>query len=145
MYADIIKPDDREQWQTLWLEYLGENRAKLPEGQTDWVWAQITNPDGAIQAVAARDDDGNLAGCALYSFYHRTWHSNPVCYVDDIFVRADKQRQGVAKVILDQLQRMREEKGWHHVCWFVEPDNRKSMGMSDKYAQQTPWVRFEMK
>jgi GNAT superfamily N-acetyltransferase len=67
--------------------------------------------------------DGRPAGLALYFFNYSTWISRNGLYLEDLYVRPEFRRQGVAKALMARLQGIAREHDCGRVQWVVLRNN----------------------
>ena len=67
--------------------------------------------------------DGRTAGMALYFVTYSTWGSRNVLYLEDLYVRREMRRFGVARELMLELQRIAVERGCGRLQWVVHSKN----------------------
>jgi GNAT superfamily N-acetyltransferase len=75
------------------------------------------------------EHDGVRAGIAVYYFNYSTWIHRDGLYLEDLFVRRDHRRVGVASALMTRLKAIAAERGCGRFQWLVLHDN-------------TPAIRF---
>jgi GNAT superfamily N-acetyltransferase len=63
--------------------------------------------------------DGRPAGLAVYFFNYSTWISRNGLYLEDLYVRPEFRRRGVAKALMARLQTIASEHECGRVQWLV--------------------------
>ena len=71
--------------------------------------------------VAERD--GQPAGLALYFFTYSTWTSRNGLYLEDLYVRLESRRHGVARALMARLRGIADEHQCGRFQWIVKREN----------------------
>lgn len=100
-------------------------------GDDPKAWVVLAHPDGEPQTVA---------GFAFCSWNFSTWSAQPGIWMDDLFVRPEFRRGGLARELLTDLKSRTDGR----VEWEMQADNAKGKAF---YAQlgavPVPgWVRY---
>ena len=65
--------------------------------------------------------EGKPAAMALYFYFYSTWRGNAGIHLEDLFVRPEFRRKGVAKALFTRLAQIALERGdrfqWHVLDW----------------------------
>ena len=69
------------------------------------------------------ESGGRAAGLAVYFFNYSTWISRNGLYLEDLFVRPEFRRQGVAKALMARLQAIAADHECGRIQWVVLRDN----------------------
>lgn len=67
--------------------------------------------DDAIFRVLVAEDEGAVAGFALYYFGFSTWTGTPILYLEDLFVRPASRKRGLGLGLMKALAREAQNKG----------------------------------
>lgn len=62
--------------------------------------------------------DGTQVG-----FVHLNWRGSTVCWIEDIFVKVDFRRQGIASKAIGLVEEELQKRGVDGICMDVVPDN----------------------
>ena len=63
--------------------------------------------------------DGSIAGVMTWYRTYGTFEATPYLYLDDIYVRAEFRRRGIAKTFLRHLARRARDEGAARIDWIV--------------------------
>ena len=69
-------------WAAIWRAFIDRMNATLPESQYQSSWSRVQDPNGDLNALAARDESGAIVGIAQYLFMKRSWKDTPVLYLE---------------------------------------------------------------
>lgn len=126
----------QQKWLSLWQDYLEFYKADVDDVVTQTLWQRILTKDihgfGVFQ-------DNELIAFAHCVIHPNTWHTLPVCYLEDLFVAHRVRRQGVASFAIEQIYCLAKDNGWHRVYWVTDKDNYDAQRVYDKFAD-TPEV-----
>jgi GNAT superfamily N-acetyltransferase len=65
------------------------------------------------------EEDGAVAGFALFFHNFSTWLARPGIYLEDLFVRPEHRRKGHGRALLRELARIAVERGCGRMEWAV--------------------------
>jgi GNAT superfamily N-acetyltransferase len=65
------------------------------------------------------EQDGNAVGLALYFFIYSTWTSREGLYLEDLYVRPECRKQGIARELMRELARVAQQNGCGRMIWLV--------------------------
>lgn len=71
-----------------------------------------------------------------------TWSIEPVCYLEDLYVDADRRAHGVGKAIIDWLIAEMAVQRWANLYWVTKEDNYRARSLYDKYTPHGGYVRY---
>jgi GNAT superfamily N-acetyltransferase len=79
---------------------------------------QLFGPDAVGRALIAADDDGAVAGMALYYRTFSTWLGQDGIWLEDLFIRPPFRRHGYGRALLDALRARTEGRvEWAVLDW----------------------------
>jgi GNAT superfamily N-acetyltransferase len=77
-------------------------------------------PSPVFQCLIA-EWDGAPAGFALYFYFYSTWRGNAGIHLEDLFVRPEFRRRGIAKALFARIAQITLDRGdrfqWHVLDW----------------------------
>ena len=90
--------------------------------------------------------DGTPAGCALWYRTFSTWDGVAGIYLEDLFVRPDFRRHGVARKLLATLARECTDAGHTRLEWAVLDWNTNAIALYDAIGgkQQSEWITYRV-
>jgi GNAT superfamily N-acetyltransferase len=90
--------------------------------------------------------DGTPAGCALWYRTFSTWDGVAGIYLEDLFVRPDFRRHGVARKLLATLARECTDAGHTRLEWAVLDWNTNAIALYDAVGgkQQSEWITYRV-
>jgi len=137
-----IKKSDRNMW-------LGMYRKLFPDNSDDALLAEIDRifKSGKRSAYVAQVDERPV-GFAEYALrdYANGCHSQPVPFLEGIWIDADYRGQGIAKALVSYLEQLARMAGFTEFGSDVELSNYPSQLMHERLGfQQTEKVIFYRK
>ena len=144
MNSPVIRaalPGDEYAWRTLWRGYCDFYGTVLEDEVADRTWQRILDPDSAIMCIVA-EVDGQIYGFANCVVHENTWETQPVCYLEDLFVMASARRRGIGKALLEWLRNAMRAEGWARLYWVTRQDNQRARKLYDQFAQPDGFVRY---
>ncbi|WNG94189.1 GNAT family N-acetyltransferase [Mycobacterium sp. ITM-2016-00318] len=90
--------------------------------------------------------DGEAAAGALWFRNFSTWDGVAGIYLEDLFVRPQFRRHGLARVMLSTLARECVENGYTRLTWAVLDWNVNAIALYDAVGgrQQSDWITYRV-
>ena len=79
--------------------------------------------------IAALDDDTTPVGICQLRFRHSVWTAAEDCWLEDLFVRREARRRGVARALLQRVLERARERGCRRVELDTNEDNDGAIGL----------------
>ena len=100
----------------------------------------LFGPDAAARVHMAVDDDGTVAGFALWFRTFSTFLGRPGIWLEDLFVRPHHRGQGHGRALLDELRRLTDDR----IEWAVLDWNEPSIGFYRALGAEPVegWTRY---
>jgi GNAT superfamily N-acetyltransferase len=90
--------------------------------------------------------DGSPAAAALWFYNFSTWDGVAGIYLEDLFVRPQFRRRGLARALLSTLARECVENGYSRLSWAVLDWNADAIATYDALGgkPQTDWITYRV-
>jgi len=134
-------PADETVWRSLWRDYCDFYAASIPADVTDRTWKRILDPDSAVLCMVA-EVDGKVYGFANCVVHENTWETQPVCYLEDLFVAPSARGHGLGKALLEWLRNAMRAEGWARLYWTTREDNQRARRLYDRFTSADGFVRY---
>jgi GNAT superfamily N-acetyltransferase len=134
-------PADEEVWQSLWRGYCSFYDMRMADEVTRRTWTRILDPDSAIMCIVA-EVDGQVYGFAHCVVHENTWETQPVCYLQDLYVLPSARGKGIGSALLDWLRNAMRAEGWSRLYWLTREGNVTARRLYDGFAQVDDFVRY---
>ncbi|MBI5277154.1 MAG: GNAT family N-acetyltransferase [Burkholderiales bacterium] len=134
-------PSDESAWRALWRGYCEFYAVSLPDEVTNRTWQRILDPDSAVMCVVA-DVGGEVLGFAHCVVHENTWETQPVCYLEDLFVNPQARGIGIGETLIEWLRNAMRAEGWARLYWMTATDNARARKLYDRYSQADGFVRY---
>lgn len=134
-------PADETSWRDLWRGYCGFYGASVSDDVTARTWQRILDPDSAIMCIVA-ELDGRVYGFANCVLHEATWETQPVCYLEDLYVMPAARGRGIGGHLIEWLRNAMRAEGWARLYWVTHKDNAAARHLYDRYAQADDFVRY---
>jgi GNAT superfamily N-acetyltransferase len=147
MAAALIRsvlPGDETAWRLMWRGYCDFYDVNLREEVTARTWKRILDPDSAIMCIVA-EVEGQACGFAHCVVHENTWETQPVCYLEDLYVLPSARGRGVGRALLEWLRHAMRAEGWARLYWTTHRNNTKARRLYDQFAQADDFVRYVIK
>lgn len=76
--------------------------------------------------------DGALVGVMIWYRMYGTFSARPALFLEDLYVRPEFRRRGIAKALLRQLVHYAREENANRIGWFVFEWNAEAMDFYDQ-------------
>ena len=134
-------PSDEAAWRELWKGYCDFYQAQVGPEVSDRTWKRILDPDSQIMCVVA-EVEGQVYGFANCVVHENTWETQPVCYLEDLFVRPAARGRGIGSALLEWLRNAMRAEGWARLYWVTHQDNATARRLYDRFASADGFVRY---
>lgn len=118
-----IQETDFEKLNALFLEFA--HFEKLPELMTNTV-DQMKREKDYITGFAAKDDNGEIIGYAIYFYAYYTW-SGKCLYMDDLYVREKYRGQKIGTMLINKVISKAKEDKCYKLRWQVSKWNKPAI------------------
>lgn len=142
--APIIRaalPSDEPAWRELWQGYCEFYETTLPDDTTRRTWKRILDPDSAVMCIVA-EVDGRVYGFAHCVVHENTWETQPVCYLEDLYVAPAARGHGIGRALIEWLRNAMRAEGWARVYWMTRRDNHAARALYDRFTPADDFVRY---
>ena len=137
-------PSDKTAWRRLWRGYCDFYGVRIADEVTHRTWQRILDPDSAVMCIVA-EADGQVRGFAHCVVHENTWETQPVCYLEDLFVAPDARGRGIGHALIEWLRGAMRAEGWARLYWMTRADNARARQLYDRFAQADGFVRYVVK
>jgi len=144
MTAPVIRaalPSDEPVWRQLWRGYCDFYSASVSDEVTSRTWKRILDPDSAVMCVVA-EVDGQVRGFANCVVHEATWETQPICYLEDLYVAPGARGHGVGAALIEWLRNAMRAEGWARLYWMTRRDNVQARRLYDRFAEADDFVRY---
>jgi GNAT superfamily N-acetyltransferase len=144
MDAPVIRaalPSDEPVWRQLWRGYLDFYESDVAEEVTNRTWSRILDPDSAVMCIVA-EVDGQVYGFAHCVVHENTWETQPVCYLEDLYVSAAARGHGIGTALIEWLRNAMRAEGWARLYWVTREGNAQARRVYDRFTQADDFVRY---
>lgn len=131
-----LQQNDYQVWLALWQDNcLGQ----ITDDVSEETWRRICSPDENVFGLGAFEED-ELIGILHYILHPTTGQKEPVCYMQDLYIRQDRRRKGHARELVGALQATGMREGWARIYWLAEKSNQaaqnlyKNLGISIDFS-----------
>jgi GNAT superfamily N-acetyltransferase len=138
---------DEAHWRRLWLSYCDFYAVTVAPEVTSELWRRIMDESSPIHALFAEGAVEGASrprplGFANYVLHPYTWGTEPICYLEDLFVEECARGAGGGAALLQALIGLCEEKRWPRLYWHTHQDNQVARSLYNKFAPVDPFVRY---
>jgi GNAT superfamily N-acetyltransferase len=87
--------------------------------------------------VLIAEVEGRVSGMALYFVMYSTWGSRDVLYLEDLYVRSEFRRFGLARELMMELARIAQRRGCGRLQWVVHSKNAAAVRFYESLGART--------
>ncbi|HEX2839764.1 GNAT family N-acetyltransferase [Hyphomicrobium sp.] len=136
-------PSDEPSWRKLWADYVAFYEAEVPEEVTAKTWERlIRKQDGFFCRVA--ETSGEVCGFSLSVLHAGTWTTDPICYLEDLFVDPEHRGRGIGEALIRDLVAQCKAKGWSRLYWHTRASNTTARSVYDRFTSADDFVRYRL-
>jgi len=143
----IRQPSESEfsQWKSLWASYLVFYETELASGHTEQLWERILDPENIVRCQVA-EQNSHLVGLVHFFSHVDPWNTDPICYLQDLYVESPHRGQGIGAKLLGSVVDQAKAKDWSAVYWLTAKNNLQARVLYDKLAGGTSGlIHYEIK
>ncbi len=133
---------DEQQWRTLWQGYTDFYETIVPPDITAHTWTRILDPTALLFCRVA-EVDGAVAGFTVNVLHECSWASDPVCYLEDLFVDPAIRGQGIGRALIEDLVARGKAQGWSGLYWHTRTGN-PARKLYDEFIPADDFVRYRL-
>ena len=134
-------PSDEPAWRKLWRGYCDFYGVSIADETTNRTWKRVLDPDSAVMCIVA-EVDGQVYGFANCVVHENTWETQPVCYLEDLFVAPAARGHGIGRALIEWLRNSMRAEGWARLYWHTREDNARARRLYDQFAEADDFVRY---
>nr|WP_256385693.1 GNAT family N-acetyltransferase [Pantoea varia] len=91
--------------------------------------------------IRNRVDSGR---CGSQSIHPGTWSSQPLCYLEDLFVATEVRGNGTGTALIKAIHDEAQRNDWSKIYWVTKPNN-PARALYDRIAVLDDFVRYSIK
>ena len=137
-----IRPNDRERWEALFLEYGVFYETSFDRTVVDGVWAWLMDDAAEVRAFVAVDGD-EVIGFTHYRPQPDTFTAASGWFLDDLFVDPAARGSGAATALIEAVAEYATAHGGGTLRWITTDDNERAQRVYDRIATKATWVTYE--
>ena len=135
---------DKAAWLELWRGYCAFYQATVADAATETTWARLMDPAQPMLGLVACDAAARPVALAHCVLHLNTWTTQPVCYLEDLYVVPTARCTGAARALIEALAERGKREGWLRLYWVTKADNHRARALYDRVGQLTDWVRYDL-
>ena len=136
-----LTQDDHAAWEKLFRAYCEFYQYPMPPEGYARAWDEFMRAE-RMHALGAKRG-GELLGIVHFLPHANTWGKD-VCYLEDLFTRADARGQGVARALISAVQDWARAHGCGRLYWMTHETNATARALYDKVAQNRGFIRYQL-
>lgn len=136
-----LQESEFESWLPLASAYMDFYRTTHEPAAYRTLWQRLHSHEG-LHSLGARID-GTLVGFTHYLFHPSCWSAD-VCYLQDLFVRPDARRHGIARALINHVAEHAKQAKSPRVYWVTQSHNEVARKLYDQVANHSGFIRYEL-
>ena len=139
-----LDPADEPDWRRLWAGYLAFYRQALSAETTEATWRALI-ADGRPEMVGrVAELEGRVVGMLNAVIHPNTWFERPVCYLEDLYVDAERRGRGIGRALIEALAAEGRRAGWRRIYWRTADDNFTAQRLYDGVARRSRFITYDL-
>ncbi|MEN4546272.1 GNAT family N-acetyltransferase [Pantoea agglomerans] len=138
-----VNAEDYEGWMLLWKQYLAYAGCELDITITQSTWNRALSAESPLMCRVA-EMNGKIVGFAIIVLHEGAWITQPLCYLEDLYVDENKRGFGAGKSLIEAIRKEAEKKSWAKVYWVTRESN-PARALYDRLAVLEDFVRYSIK
>lgn len=136
-------PSDEPLWRSLWEGYLAFYETDLSDTVTAHTWARLIRRDEGMFCRIA-EVSGQVCGFSHSVLHAGTWVTQPICYLEDLFVAPEHRGHGIGGALIRDLKGLAGANGWSRLYWHTRSSNSAARRVYDRFAEADGFVRYRL-
>ena len=136
-------PSDEPAWRALWSAYNEFYEAKVAEPVTAATWRRMLDPAVPVLGRLA-ERSGVVCGFSICVLHEGTWTTEPVCYLEDLFVGPSARGAGIGRALVQDAVDRARANGWSRLYWHTRAGNAAARRVYDRFVSADDFVRYRM-
>jgi GNAT superfamily N-acetyltransferase len=132
---------DEARWRDLWAGYVSFYRGSVPEEATAFTWSRILDAGSAIECLVG-ERDGVVQGICNYLFHDSTWSTQPICYLQDLYVDPAARGGGLAKKLILACEDDAKARGAFRLYWQTQEYNAPARSLYDTIVPRSSFIVY---
>jgi GNAT superfamily N-acetyltransferase len=132
---------DEARWRVLWAGYQKFYRASVSEEATALTWSRILDPAHNMGSLVA-EIDRSVIGICNYLFHDNTWSTQPICYLQDLFVDPVARGGGAAKKLILACEEQAKANGAFRLYWLTQEYNGAARSLYDTITPRSSYIVY---
>lgn len=138
-----LRDQDRDQWGSLWRDYLAFYETEVPARIYDILFSRLLGDDPRDFNARVAEVDGRLVGLTHYLFHRHGWKEEEVCYLQDLYAAPDMRGRGVGRKLIEAVYKAADDHGAPSVYWLTQEFNHTARDLYDRVAVLTPFIKYQ--
>lgn len=138
-----IAAKDAATWRGLWDGYCQFYQSVVPPATTDHTWRRLLDPISPIAGRVA-EADGRVVGFSHCVMHEGTWATNPIGYLEDLFVDPAVRGKGIGRLLLQDLVDRGKRQGWEYLYWHTQSFNATARKLYDTFTLADDFVKYRI-
>ena len=136
-------PAGRTDWARLWRSYLDFYETALGDDVYDATFARLLSDDPWSPRGFLYVHAGRPIGLVHYLFHAHCWRIGRVCYLQDLYVDADRRGLGAGRALIERVCRAADDEGADGVYWTTQDFNAAARRLYDQVGEVTPFIKYQ--
>lgn len=132
---------DEKLWRDLWKGYLDFYRGSATEEATALLWRNLLANDGEVRGFVADRGEGAF-GFVHYVYHRSTWSTQPICYLQDLFVSKTARGSGAARALMEACFEDAKAAGAFRVYWQTQEYNGAARSLYDTIVPRSSFIVY---
>ncbi|MCF6232123.1 MAG: GNAT family N-acetyltransferase [Rhodobacteraceae bacterium] len=137
-----LRAGDRAEWADLWFDYLAYYETSVADKVYGVTFDRLLSQDAHEFNALVAEVDGRLVGLTHYLFHRHAWKVENVCYLQDLYARADCRGTGVGRALIQAVYNAADANGTPAVYWMTQDFNTTARQLYDRIAVKTPFIKY---
>ncbi|MBL8590923.1 MAG: GNAT family N-acetyltransferase [Methylobacteriaceae bacterium] len=132
---------DEARWRELWAGYIAFYRGSVTKEATAALWSSLLADEGEVRGYVADRGEGPV-GLVHYVFHRSTWSTQPICYLQDLYVAKGTRGGGVARELMEACFADAKAAGAFRVYWQTQEYNGAARSLYDTIVPRSSFIVY---
>lgn len=134
----------QQEWLALWQSYQRFYKVQISAEISQNTWRKLIDDQNQHVYGFAAMVDGKAVGIVHVIEHDSCWTLKPYAYLQDLYTHEGLRGKGVARALIQAVQKYTEQRQCDRVYWLTHQDNEQAQNLYDRIARKTGFIQYRI-
>ena len=140
----VLNESHEKPWLDLWKGYQAFYQTDISDEVTRHTWTKLCQAQYEHIYGFVAEIEGKVVGIVHVIEHDSCWTLKPYAYLQDLFTHEAHRGQGVARKLIEHVQRYTQERQCDRVYWLTHQHNTVAQSLYEKLAKKTGFIQYKL-